>query len=37
LLFLLVLFIEHEVECRKCGTIRTVTVQYGARGGVASE
>jgi hypothetical protein len=37
LLFLFVLLIEHEVERRKYGTIRTVTVEHGAHGGVVSE
>jgi hypothetical protein len=37
LLLLLVLFIEDKLERRKYGTIRTVAVEYGADGGVASE
>jgi hypothetical protein len=37
LLFLLVFFIEHEVECGKCSTIRAVTVEGGSHRGIASE
>jgi len=37
LLFLLVLLIEHEVECGKCSTIRAVTIEDGSHRGIASE
>jgi hypothetical protein len=37
LLLILFVLIEHEVKCRKYGTIRTVAIEYGAHGGVASE
>jgi hypothetical protein len=37
LLILFVLLIEHEIERRKCSTIRAVTVMYRTHGGVASE
>jgi hypothetical protein len=37
LLFLLVLLIEHEVECGKCSTINAVAVEDSPHRGIASE
>jgi hypothetical protein len=36
LLFLFVL-VEHEFECRKYFTVRTLTIEYRVHGGVAGE